>query len=160
MRKNKPWTPDPVTHEEMVAEWMKDPAFRAEYDALEDEYQLIREMLLARRRAGLTQENVAKIMGTKAPAIARLESSSARDKHSPSLNTLRKYAGALGCKLEIRLKPFPKRKKNALTHKSGEVRKLKLKDIRAMRPTSEILPADLCKILPKSKVVHSPQKQR
>ena len=55
------------THDDMVAEWMRDPAFKVEYDALEEEYQLLREMLHARSRAGLTQEEVAKRMGTKAP---------------------------------------------------------------------------------------------
>ena len=94
------------THDEMVAEWMNDPAFKTEYNALEEEFQLLREMLHARKRAGLTQGDVAERMGTKAPAIARLEASGARDKHSPSVSTLRKYAHAVGCTLEIHLKPF------------------------------------------------------
>lgn len=98
------------THNEMVADWMNDPAFKAEYDSLEEEYQLLKEMLHARKRAGLTQEDVADMMGTKAPAIARLEASDLRDKHSPSISTLRKYAHAVGCKLEIRFKPFPKKR--------------------------------------------------
>jgi transcriptional regulator with XRE-family HTH domain len=63
-------------------------------------------MLQARKRAGLTQLDVAERMGTKAPAVARLESSNGRDKHSPSLSTLRKSAGAVGCRLEVHLKPF------------------------------------------------------
>jgi ribosome-binding protein aMBF1 (putative translation factor) len=97
------------THDEMVAEWMNDSAFKAEYDSLEEDYQLLREMLHARKRAGLTQEDVADRMGTKAPAIARLEASNSRGKHSPSVSTLRKYAHAIGCKLEIYLKPFSKK---------------------------------------------------
>ena len=68
------------THDEIVMEWMNDPAFKAEYPALAGEYQLLREMLHARKRAGLTQEDVAERMGTKAPAIARLEATGARDK--------------------------------------------------------------------------------
>lgn len=97
------------THDEMVVEWMRDPAFKLEYDALETEYQLLREMLQARKRAGLTQEDVAERMGTKAPAIARLEAIVTRKKHSPSVNTLRKYAQAVGCTLEIHFKPFSKK---------------------------------------------------
>jgi DNA-binding XRE family transcriptional regulator len=96
-------------HDEMLAGWMKDPAFKAEYDALEEEHQLLREMLRARKRAGLTQEDVADSMGTKAPAIARLEATASRGKSSPSVSTLRKYARAVGCKLEIHLKPFSKK---------------------------------------------------
>ena len=95
----------------MVAEWMKDPVFKAEYDALEKDYALIREMLAARKHSGLTQEEVAKQMGTKAPAVARLEAATAKDKHSPSIGTLRKYASAVGCELEIHLKPIVNVKK-------------------------------------------------
>jgi len=106
MNKNAKRIPASKTHHAMVAEWMLDPAFKAEYDALEDEYQLLREMLQARKRAGLTQEDVANRMGTKAPAVARLEAAGIRNKHSPSIHTLRKYARAVGCKLEVHLKPF------------------------------------------------------
>ncbi len=94
------------THDDMVAEWMRDPTFKAEYNALEEEYQLLREMLHARKRAGLTQEEVAKRMGTKAPAIVRLEAIITRSKSSPSIKTLRKYAHAVGCALEIHLRPL------------------------------------------------------
>lgn len=108
MPRKKVINPPVKGHEQLIAEWMTDPAFKAEYDALEEEYRLTREMLLARKRAGLTQKEVAELMGTKAPAIARLESSSTTDRHSPSINTLRKYAHAVGCKLEIHLKPLSK----------------------------------------------------
>lgn len=94
------------THKEMLQKWMKNPAFKSEYDFLKEEYELLREMLLARKRSKLTQADIAKRMGTKAPAIARLESSTTTDKHSPSINTLRKYAHAVGCKLEIHFKPL------------------------------------------------------
>ena len=97
------------THEEMVAVWMNDAAFKAEYDVLEDEYQLLGEMLRARKAAELTQENVAERMGTHASAIARLEATNMHKKHSPSLSTLRKYARAVGCKLEVHFKPFIKK---------------------------------------------------
>jgi len=42
-------------------------------------------------------------MGTKATAITRLESSLSSGKHSPSLVTLRRYAQAVGCELEVKL---------------------------------------------------------
>ncbi len=98
-----------TTHDEMVVAWMNDPAFKAEYDALEDEYQLLREMLRARKNAELTQEDVAERMGTHASAVARLEATNSHKKSSPSLNTLRKYARAVGCKLEVHFKPFIKK---------------------------------------------------
>ena len=62
------------SHDEMVADWMKDPAFKQEYDALESQFALFDELLRARDEAGLTQSQVAERMGTKASAVARLES--------------------------------------------------------------------------------------
>jgi len=94
-----------MTHEQMVRKMLKNPEVKAEYDALDAEFALLDECLAARRRAGLTQAEVAKRMGTKAPAVARIESGGGSKRHSPSVTTLRKYAEAVGCKLEIRLKP-------------------------------------------------------
>lgn len=91
------------THDEMVAGWMKDPEFKAAYDALEPEFDLLDELLKARDEAGLTQEAVAERMGTSRPAVARIESGGGRQKHSPSIATLRKYAEAVGCRLQIKL---------------------------------------------------------
>jgi len=105
MSKNAKQTSRIKSHVALVDGWMKEPHFKAEYDALEEEYQLLREMLMARKRADLTQEEVAERMGTRAPAIARLEATYSKNKHSPSLSTLRKYAKAVGCRLEIHFKP-------------------------------------------------------
>lgn len=43
-------------------------------------------------------------------------------------------------------------KKKSLTNKAGQVRELTRKDIREMRPASEVLPAEILEILPKRKV--------
>ena len=91
------------THDEMVAKWLQDPGFKAEYDSLEEEFALFDALVEARKAAGLSQAEVAQRMGTKAPAIARMESSGGKGKPSPSLKTLRRYAKAIGCKLEIHL---------------------------------------------------------
>jgi len=93
------------SHNDMVAEWKRDPAFKSEYDVLEDEFTLFDELLKARKQAGLTQAEIAERMGTKAPAVARLESGGGSDRHSPSLGTLRRYAEAVGCDLVVRLVP-------------------------------------------------------
>lgn len=74
--------------------------FNEAYDALAVEYVVASQMLAARTKAGLTQEAVATIMGTTKSAISRLESAG---KHAPSLATLKKYAEAVGCRLEIKL---------------------------------------------------------
>ena len=93
------------THDKMVADWMKDPKFKAECDALEEEFNLFDEALKARKRAGLTQAEIADRMGTKAPAVARIEAGGGSKRHSPSIATLRRYAEAVGCKLKIEFVP-------------------------------------------------------
>jgi DNA-binding transcriptional regulator YiaG len=77
---------------------LKKPEFRQEYEALEEEFALARELLAARARAKLTQAEVARRMGTSQSAVARLESGRA-----PSVASLRKYARATGSRMTIRL---------------------------------------------------------
>ncbi len=93
-----------LTHEQLKAKALSNPKVKAEYDALEWEFSLLNELLTARKNAGLSQDEVAKRMGTKQSAIARIESTGNR-KHSPSINTLRSYAAAVGCHLEIKFVP-------------------------------------------------------
>jgi ribosome-binding protein aMBF1 (putative translation factor) len=93
------------THRQMVDEWKREPEFKATYDELEMEFTLLRELLLARQKAGLTQAEVAEKMGTKPPAVTRLETALSDQRHSPTIATLKKYAQAVGCKLEVHLVP-------------------------------------------------------
>jgi len=92
-----------MTHEELKAKSLANPDVKAEYDALAPEFSLLREMLLARKSAGLSQAEIAIKMGTKAPAVTRLESSLTSGNHSPSLATIKKYAEAVNCHVEIKL---------------------------------------------------------
>jgi DNA-binding XRE family transcriptional regulator len=96
------YQPVPHNHEAFLAEASKRPGFQAAYEALEEEYALVHEMLAARARTGLTQEAVAARMGTTKSAVSRLE---AAGKHTPSVATLKKYARAVGCRLEIKFVP-------------------------------------------------------
>lgn len=91
-----------MTHDELKAKALNREGVKAEYDALEPEFILLREMLLVRQEAGLSQAEIADRMGTKPPAITRLESSLSSGRHSPSIATLKKYAEALDCHLEIK----------------------------------------------------------
>lgn len=95
-------TPPTMTHDEMMANWMKDPAFETEYDAIAEEFDLLDALLAARKNAGLTQAQVAERMGTKATAITRMESNLASGQSGPSYATLKKFAHATGKKLQIR----------------------------------------------------------
>ena len=91
-------------HDEFLAKAMNREGFAAAYAENADEYELVRELLAARAKAGLTQEQVAECMGTTKSAVSRLE---AVGKLSPSVSTLKKYARAVGCEVEIRLVPAP-----------------------------------------------------
>jgi ribosome-binding protein aMBF1 (putative translation factor) len=62
------------THEKVVEKLMSRPGVRAEVERLErEEFALLNVLLKARHEAGLSQAQVAKRMGTQAPAVARLE---------------------------------------------------------------------------------------
>lgn len=90
------------THNELIQKWHADKKFKQAYGALEDEFNLFDEMLTARKKSGLTQAQVAKKMNTHVPAIARLEASGGKNKSSPSISTLKKYANAIGYQLVIK----------------------------------------------------------
>ncbi len=77
--------------------WMKDPEYRKEYDALEEEFAVASAMIAARTRAGLTQDELAERMNTRQSTIARLESG----KSMPSGKTMKKFAEATGSRLRI-----------------------------------------------------------
>lgn len=89
-------------HKAFVEKASKRKGFVEAYDALALDYQLANQMLKARSRAGLTQDAVAERMGTTKSAISRLESAT---KHAPSIATLKRYANAVGCDLQVRLVP-------------------------------------------------------
>jgi predicted transcriptional regulator len=91
-----------LTHKQLKAKALSDPEVRAEYERLErEEMPMLDAILKARINAGLTQAQVAERMGTKAPAVARLESALVTGNYSPSLATLRKYAAAMGKRLQV-----------------------------------------------------------
>lgn len=99
---NLKYKPVAHDHQAFIARASKRKGFAKAYEALELEYQLANQMLKARSRAGLTQDAVADLMGTTKSAISRLESAG---KHAPSIATLRRYAEAVGCDLQVKLVP-------------------------------------------------------
>ena len=94
----------PVKHDHaaFLAKAKARKGFAEAYEELAPEYEVVAQLLRARTRAGLTQDVVAERMGTTKSAVSRLEGSR---KHAPSLATLRKYAQAVGCDLQVRLVP-------------------------------------------------------
>jgi len=92
-----------LTHDELIQKALQNSAVRTEVARLEREEMPVLDMLLAARTsAGLTQAEVARRMGTQAPAVARLENALVTGKPSPSVATLMRYARALGKRLELR----------------------------------------------------------
>ena len=80
---------------------MKDREYRKEYEALEDEFALAAAVAKARRRAGLSQAELAQRMKTTQSTIARLE----RGRGLPSTRTLDRFAKATGHRLRISFEP-------------------------------------------------------
>jgi transcriptional regulator with XRE-family HTH domain len=90
-----------VSVDELHKNWLKDPEYRREYEALEGEFSLAASLIDARTRAGLTQQQVARRMRTTQAAIARLEGGGYR----PSTRTLERFASATGSRLKITFEP-------------------------------------------------------
>ena len=82
---------------EVKKELLKDKGVYKEYKRLEPKYRLISQLIGVRVKKGLTQKDLAKKLGTKQSAIARLESGN----YNPTLEFLQKTAKALGTKLVI-----------------------------------------------------------
>ncbi len=87
---------------ELKNKLLKDKKNKMLYESLEAEFRLLEQMIEARNEAGLTQEEVADRMGTKKSNVSRLENSLLQDP-SPTLATLKKYAAAVNCHIEINL---------------------------------------------------------
>ena len=89
---------------ESLNEQLKDPEFRAEYEALEPEFQIIRAMLDGRAMLNLTQKDLAERSGITQADISRLENGNA----NPSIRTLKKLASAMNMALDIKFVPLAK----------------------------------------------------
>ncbi len=81
--------------------WNKEPAYRKAYDELEEEFQLVKALIAARTRAGLSQQQLADRMKTSQSYVARLESG----KVHPSTDALGRFARATGTRLRITFEP-------------------------------------------------------
>lgn len=91
--------------EEFEAELLKKPGIRREYEALKPKYDMIQSLIERRNQLRLSQTELAEIVGTKQPAISRLE----KGDYNTTLSTFFKVASALD--LDISLKARGKGKK-------------------------------------------------
>ncbi len=81
--------------------WMRDPKFRDAYDRISPEMEIAFTIAEARHRAHLSQQQLAKKLGTSQAAVARWE----RGKTPPSTKTLRRVAKATDSRLRVELLP-------------------------------------------------------
>lgn len=82
---------------------LRKPEVQAEYDALSAAFDMKRQMIALRKDAGVTQEEMAELLGTKKSNISRLESLSSNI--SPRLATVEDYARALGYSIRVEFEP-------------------------------------------------------
>ena len=82
---------------EFLNDQLKDPELKAEYDALEPEFAIIRAMIDTRERQGITQKELSARTGIAQADISKLENGNA----NPSIKTLKRLASGLGCRLKI-----------------------------------------------------------
>jgi len=87
--------------EDLLARKLKNKGFRDEYERLEPEFALAKEIILLRKKRNLTQAQLAKKMHTSQPAIARVESGNYQNL---TLKFIDKLANALEAKPIIHLK--------------------------------------------------------
>ncbi|HOU85027.1 MAG TPA: helix-turn-helix transcriptional regulator [Spirochaetota bacterium] len=90
--------PKTISSTSLLKKQMQNDKFKKEYDLLEEEFELAREIIQLRIKASLTQKQLAELAGTSQPAIARLESGSYKN---VSLAFLRRVGKALNATPEI-----------------------------------------------------------
>ena len=74
-----------------------------EYKALSSAYELRKQLIALRKKAGFTQEELAHLLHTQKSNISRLENSATSN--SPKLSTIERYAHAVGYDVEINFVP-------------------------------------------------------
>ncbi|TNF69696.1 MAG: XRE family transcriptional regulator [Gammaproteobacteria bacterium] len=79
----------------------KNPEVKEEYEKLSYEFELTNQLLKMRKASGLTQEQIAKKMGTTRSNICRLEKLGTH----PRVDTVEKYAKACGYQMHFNFKP-------------------------------------------------------
>lgn len=85
------------SYKETLKAQLNNSDFKKEYDALEPEFQIIREMLESRTESNISQQELSKITGITQSDISKIENGVA----NPSLSTLKRLAAAFGKRVQI-----------------------------------------------------------
>ena len=78
-------------------ELARDPDFRADYERLKPVFHVVGQLIAARKKAGLSQAEIAAKLGTKQSSISRLENAP----KFPSFELLQQYAQVVGQTLTV-----------------------------------------------------------
>ena len=90
-----------TNYNKFFEEQMKDAAFRKEWEALQPEMAIVKAMLDARKKTGMTQKELSEKTGITQADISRLENGNA----NPSLKTLQRLAEGMGMTLRLEFVP-------------------------------------------------------
>ena len=88
-----------ASFESIKNELMQDKIFKEEYEKLGPRYEIISQIIEARKERNMTQAELANLIGTQKSNISRLESGT----YNPSLDFLIKVAKGLGKELKIQI---------------------------------------------------------
>ena len=91
-----------LTLDEVIAKEMENPEFKAEWDALEPEFQIIRAIMEGREARQFSEEQLSEVTGISPAEIIRLEEGSA----DPTLTDLKRLAAGLGMTLRLDFQPI------------------------------------------------------
>jgi ribosome-binding protein aMBF1 (putative translation factor) len=92
---------DTRSSDEVLERQLEDPAFRAEWERTAVARAVAKRLVEYRVEHGLTQTALARKLGMKQPAIARLEAA----EHNPSFDTLTRLSSSLGIEFKITVSP-------------------------------------------------------
>lgn len=90
-----------TNYEQYKAERMKDPEFKREYDNLEPEFAIVKALIEARNKAGLTQKELAERTGISQSDISKFE----RGNGNPSIKTVQRLADGMGMMMKLEFVP-------------------------------------------------------
>lgn len=93
--------PKHLTYDQFQGILLSTPGARKAYEDLQPEFAIVRALIDARVNKKISQEELAKRMGTGQAVISRLENANA----SPSLSLIKRLADALGLKVELKFTP-------------------------------------------------------
>ena len=90
-----------VSFEKFKEKVLSNPEVETEYENLKPIFEIKKQLLQAKLKRRLTQEEVARKIHTSKSNISRLES--LNNTYVPNLMTLIKYTNALGCKIDFKV---------------------------------------------------------